>query len=231
MRERFLVAHPDDQTSETNRPMPLREMLRQLDQVKDKLGTDYATAITSIFRPLGAQPGAAHHAIVALNAPLVITTNYDKLFEIADQSPTRAIYTGKRGTDALADIRRKSLVLFKVHGTVDDADSIVLTLDEYERAQADEAYRRVLSYLLIDRTFLFVGYAMSDPQDLDLLLANNAELLKNASGLHFALLKALNNAQAEADRKERLRREFKVVAISYQNHGDVVPILELLARV
>jgi hypothetical protein len=228
-RARFLETDPADPSRDRARAMPLREMLRQLDQVKDKLGAHYAAALSSIFRPIDTEPGAAQRAIATLNAPLVITTNYDKLFEVAEQSPARAMYTGKRAAAALADIREKRPVLFKVHGTAEDADSVVLTLDEYVNAHSDEAYQRVINYLLIDRTFIFVGYGMSDPHDLDLILADNAELLRNATGLHFALLKCLTDEQAEVDRKDKLRNEYNVVVIPYDNHADVVPFLESLA--
>ncbi|WP_437335416.1 SIR2 family protein [Sorangium sp. So ce394] len=230
LRARFLEPDPTDPTRERARAMPLQEMLRQLDQVKDKLGADYAAALTSIFRPIDAAPGAAQRAIMALQAPTVITTNYDKLLEAAEPPPARDMYTGKRAAAALADIRTKRPVLFKVHGTAEDADSVVLTFDEYREAHADAAYQSVLGYLLIDRTFLFVGYGMSDPHDLDLILADNAEQLRGATGLHFVLLQRLPDPQAEVDRKERLRKDYRVVVIPYDSHAEVVPFLEALAR-
>jgi hypothetical protein len=229
LRERFFERDPADPARILPRALPLREMLRQLDLVKDKLGDNYANALTSIFRPVDAKPGAAHAAIVALNAPLVITTNFDKLIEAADQSSERTMYTGKKAYAAQADIRQNRSVLFKVHGTAEDIDSVVLTLDEYGSAHADQAYKTVMNYLLMDRTFLFVGYGMADPQDLDLVLSNICNLLKGATGPHFALLKCLTDAQHDVDRNDRLRREYNVNTITFKDYVELVPLLEMLA--
>ena len=228
LRDRFLERDQADASQMCPRAMPLREMLRQLDQLKDKLGDNYANALTSIFRPVDAEPGAAHRAIVALNAPLVVTTNFDKLIEAADQSSARTMYTGKKASAALADIRQNRSVLFKVHGTAEDIDSVVLTLDEYKTMHADEAYKAVLNHILIDRTFLFVGFGMVDPHDLDLVLSNIAKLLKGAQGPHYALLKCLRNAQDNVDRKDRLRQKYNINVITYKDHVDLVPFLEKL---
>ena len=228
LRDRFLERDQADPSHMCPRAMPLREMLLQLDQLKNKLGDKYATAFTSIFRPVDAEPGAAHRAIVELNAPLVITTNFDKLIEAADHSSARTMYTGKKASAALADIRQNRSVLFKVHGTAEDIDSVVLTLDEYKTLHADEAYKAVLNHILIDRTFLFVGYGMVDPHDLDLVLSNIAKLLKGATGPHFALLKCLRNAQDNVNRKDKLRQEYNINVITYKDHADLVPFLEKL---
>lgn len=228
LRDRFLERDQADPPNICPRAMPLSEMLVLLDQLKAKLGDNYANALTSIFRPVDAEPGAAHRAIVALNAPLVVTTNIDKLIEAADQSSARTMYTGRKASAALADIRNNRSVLFKVHGTAEDIDSVVLTHDEYKTLHADEAYKAVLNHILIDRTFLFVGYGMVDPQDLDHVLSNIAKLLKGATGPHFALLKCLRDKQHNVDRKYRLSQEYNINVITYEDHGDLVPFLEKL---
>jgi hypothetical protein len=210
--------------------MPLQEMLRQLDLVKDKLGADYAAALTTIFRPDNAAPDAAHRAVMELKARTVLTTNYERLLEAVEGPPARETYPGTRAAAALADIQDHRPVLFKVHGTAEDKDSVVLTFDEYHAAHADAAYRRVLSYLLIGHTFLFVGYGASDPYDLDVILTDNADRLGGATGPHLALLQRLQDNQADVDRQHMLRKKYRVAVITYDDHGQVVPFLEALAR-
>jgi hypothetical protein len=230
MRDRFLV--PDSHTPDIFAPrsMPLQEMLRQLDQLRDKLGHDYSKALSDIFRPQHAAPGAAHHAVIALEAQIVLTTNLDELIEAAEGPPARQVYTGIEAADALRDIQSGKKVLFKVHGSAKHPKSVVLTLEEYRRAHADPSYRKTLNHLLIERNFLFLGYGMQDPNDLDVILADNASELGGATGLHFALLKRLADPQSETDRRDRLRRTYRVAVIPYDDHGVLVPFLEALMR-
>lgn len=113
--------------------------------------------------------------------------------------------------------------------SIEDEDSIVLTLKEYDALRTDRAYRRVIEYLTIDHTLLFIGYGMSDPYDLDIILSATVSELKGASSRHFALLQRLPDAQAELDRRQRLRDEYRVQVIAYDDHAEVARFLESLA--
>lgn len=66
--------------------------------------------------------------------------------------------------------------------------------------------------------------------DLDVILTNNADQLGGATALHFALLQRLPDRQAEADRHRTLRDKYRVAVIPYDNHAEIVPFLEALAR-
>ncbi len=226
LRGRFLEVDPADPTREVARTKPLADMLLELDTVKHKLDRDYANALSAIFRPHDAAPGAAHRAIMALQASFVLTTNYDQLLEATEGPPTRQVYTWKQADRAHADVKLGRRVLFKVHGSAEAEDSVVLTDSEYKRAHADPAYRLVVHYLLAGNTFLFVGYGMSDPSDLDIILAENAGALKGGS-LHFALL---HISQAGVVRRDALLREHNIAVIPFNDFAEVVPFLEALAR-
>lgn len=213
------------------RPMSLDDLLAGLDEVKRKLGRHYPAAITSVFRPSAAARGAAHRAIMDLGATAVLTSNYDELLEMAEGPPTRTPYTWKQSADALADLKQGRKVLFKVHGTATDASSIVLTAGEYRTAHEDPAYRHVLEHLVASRSFLFVGFGLDDPYDLDVTLRDNATLLAQAAELHFALLKRSADPQDDVDLQARLRSSYNVATIFYDDHDQVVPFLEALAKV
>ncbi len=235
MQRLFLQDDPDTPGELRPRPMLLADMLRRLDQLKDRLGADYPAALDQIFRPPDAAPGATHQAVMALGAQVVLTTNYDPLLEAVEGPPTRTVYTWKQAQKALADIKSGRKVLFKVHGTAEDADSVVMTLDEYGAAHGDASYRAVMGHLLVDHCVLFVGYGMSDPYDLDLLLGQNVADFGGAVALHFALLPRLDDAQAELERADKLRREHRVVVLPYtvgpnHDHGAVLATLRALAE-
>lgn len=205
----------------------LAELLVDLDLIKDKLGVHYRDALTAIFRPPDAAPGAAHRAVLGLGTRLVLTTNYDRLLEDAE-SPSRPAYTWKQADQALADIRSGRRALFKVHGTAEDETSVVLTASEYARAHADPRYAKVMDHVLLDHALLFVGYGMADPNDLDLFLADHAAQLRSSASIHYALLKPLTDPQQDADRRGRLRA-MRIAVVAIRDHDEIVPFLDGLA--
>lgn len=230
LRARFLKPDPADPTREVPRSMPLRSMLRELGMVKQKLGHDYGNAISAIFRPLDAEPGSAHRAILALRTQIVLTSNYDQLLEAVEGPLLRPNYTWRRADAALADVKAGRNVLFKVHGSADDWTSIVLTEDEYTAVRQDPGYRKFIDHLLISSSFLFIGYGMSDPQDLDILLAENTAALKGAASVHHALLQRLTSEQDDVERRDRLFRDYRVSVITFDNFTEIAPFLAALAR-
>lgn len=209
-------------------PIPLETLLRELDILKHKLGVHYRDALTAIFRPADASPGATHRALAELAPRILLTTNYDRLLEDAER-PSRPVYTWRQADQALADIKSGRRVLFKIHGTAEDESSIVLTQDEYTTAHNNPSYRKVMDYLLLDNSLLFVGYGMSDPQDLDHFLAEQAEQLRHSASIHYALLKRLGDPQTEVDRQARLRNQ-RISVIPFDDHADLAPLLAQIAR-
>lgn len=206
--------------------MSLEQMLSELGTLQAALGRDYQRALNDIFRPRDATPGAAHRAVLQLGARAVLTTNYDQLLEMVPEpeGPPRQAYTWKGATRALHDIRDGRKVLLKVHGSAEDHESVVMSSLEYHRARTDASYTAVLRYLLQDNLFLFVGYGMNDPMDLDLALRANADDFKSAAQRHYVLL--YNPTDADID---RLSREYNVRVIPYTDHDQVRLFLTALA--
>ena len=211
--------------------MALSELLGQLNQVKAKLDADYGKALDRIFRPDDAAPGAGHSAIIELGAKIILTTNYDQLLEHVEGPPVRGVHVGHSAANALKDIHAGRSIIFKVHGTVELPQSVVLTLAEYQEAHRSEAYHKVLDFLLTTNSFIFIGYGMEDSEDLDLILEDNAKQLATANSLHYALLQRLSDPHSEAKRADRLRRTYRVKVVPYNDHSEVVPFIRALARV
>lgn len=101
--------------------------------------------------------GLAPALLASLEAEQAITLNYDRLFEIAaeDAGLPRRVIPGRSAAE--------ERWLLKLHGSVDDPDSIVLTRDHYLRYDADrEALSSLARATLMTRRLLFVGFGMSD---------------------------------------------------------------------
>src|SRR4029077_219082 len=107
----------------------------------------------------------------------------------------------KEADRALGDLKAGRNVLFKIHGTVERHETVVMSDREYDAARADASYQAVLRYLLQDHVFLFLGYGMNAPLDLDLAFKANAVDFKSATQKHYLLLRSPSDG--DRDRIER----------------------------
>ena len=205
--------------------LPLEQMLAELDPLRTALGTHYQQALNEIFRPKDAAHGAVHEAIINLNVRTILTTNYDQLLEMAGRHTHRQTYTWKDAAKALADLQAGREILLKVHGSAEHHDSVVMSSIEYSNVQSDLSYQDVLKLLLQDQLFLFVGYGMNDPLDLDMALKGNLRSFREASRRHYVLLK--HTTQQDID---QIRRNYNVQVIPYTEHEQVTQFLLDLAK-
>ncbi|QRI88253.1 SIR2 family protein [Delftia lacustris] len=97
-------------------------------------------------------------ALGKLGPHAIITTNYDNLLE--GLFPQYEVIVGQKV------FRQSSLVLgeiFKIHGSISEADSIVLTKEDYDVFNRDKKYlsAKLLTYFA-EHPLLFIGYSASD---------------------------------------------------------------------
>lgn len=99
--------------------------------------------------------------IVKLQPEHIITTNYDHLLEsVKDPSISKyAVIT--KDEDILSKKGRNYII--KMHGDIDDIKDIVLKEEDYlNYSQKHIIIETFIKSLLIDKTFLFVGYSLND---------------------------------------------------------------------
>jgi len=130
-------------------------------------------AITSAVET-GKTPSPMLSALARLDFPLVITTNYDQLFERAlreaGKQPRVAVY--KPEPEPTTDFRNatgQAPVLYKLHGDIAQRESLVVTDEDYIqfvlRMSDKEPYDPIplsLKFFLTGSTTLFVGYSLLD---------------------------------------------------------------------
>lgn len=118
-----------------------------------------------------AAPSRLHQAIIRLHLPLVLTTNFDHLLEDAyavefRRSPRVLTYKNASDisdfldTDSSARVRRT--IIWKLHGTIEDPATIVLSEKDYQEILHQPQYRDVLTEIFGGYTIIFVGYELSD---------------------------------------------------------------------
>ena len=107
-------------------------------------------------------------------SPVVITTNYDQLFENAlaavGKQPRVAVYTPNlEATPDFRDPTEDSPIIFKIHGDITRPETVVITDEDYIqfvlRMSNKEPYDPVpltLKFYLTGWNTLFVGYSLLD---------------------------------------------------------------------
>ena len=141
------------------------------------------------------EPNAYHESLVALPCDVIITTNWDRLIERAYEEAGIAVQ--KIWTDAqLAHFNaRQAVQVIKIHGTLDDINSIVFAEDEYTTyRQSHKHLYNFLSTVVLTQTLLFLGFSGNDPNVRSLL-----ETITNDLG---GLTRAHYAVMYEADRND-----------------------------
>ncbi|WP_080757408.1 SIR2 family protein [Burkholderia gladioli] len=136
----------------------------------------FRTHLLRSFAERRFQVAPIHEDLVAIDSRIVLTTNVDKIYEMAAMSFLHGDILVKSYTDDdVADVvRRQNRCLIKVHGTVDSPLGTVFTRSDYAKARVSHAdFYRVIDALFTTHTFLFLGASMKDP-DMTLLLEDYA---------------------------------------------------------
>jgi SIR2-like protein len=141
----------------------------EIDSSRARLVDAITTAVTN-----GRAPSPMLCALARLDFPLVITTNYDSLFERALQAvgkqPRVAVYSPEPvPTMDYRNATPESPVVYKLHGDIARRESLVVTDEDYIqfvlRMSDKEPYDPVplsLKFFLTGWTTLFVGYSLMD---------------------------------------------------------------------
>lgn len=161
-----------------------RGMLDQAEILKgmyESSGEDFAERVTSLVGL--SRYGLAPTLLASLPLDQAITLNYDRLFELAsaDADVPCTVIPGDRESDS-------GRWLLKLHGSVDDPETIVLTRDDY---MGFDVNRSVLSALvkasLMTKRLVFVGFGLTDDHFHQILhdvrQISPAKISKNAVAL------------------------------------------------
>jgi hypothetical protein len=163
-----------------------------------------------------AKPAEIHHLIATLGPSCFITTNYDRLLEtaFAEFGPhcIPSVVTNRQVAeiaDILPSYARR--FIFKYHGDVEDAASIVLTRDQYRRIQHEyPATTRAFETLLATRPVVMIGFGL---RDLDFLAVKDelVAAFEGQVGEYFAVMPDFDNV-----RTEYWRKTYRTEIISYE---------------
>ncbi|MEA2157549.1 MAG: hypothetical protein QOE11_3689 [Solirubrobacteraceae bacterium] len=141
----------------------------EIDSSRNRLVDAIAGAVDG-----GSEPSPMLRALARLDFPLVITTNYDGLFERAlrdvGKTPRVSVYKpADEPTTDYEDGTAESPIIYKLHGDISQRESLVVTDEDYIqfvlRMSDKEPYDPIplsLKYFLKRWTTLFIGYSLLD---------------------------------------------------------------------
>lgn len=152
-----------------------KDYLMAAELLKESMAERWQEIVSDEFSKK-AEPSELLRGIINLKQKIIVTTNFDKILEnsfpLVDTDspnyPEIIIGAERKVFRSLKDQKRTYII--KMHGTVDDPRSMVFTRSEYIRsAFGNDVYNKFLENLLLNYTFLFIGFSMNDPAILSLM--------------------------------------------------------------
>lgn len=179
------------------------------------------------FKRPGYHPTKLHEAILNIDPKIVITTNFDEIYE--SQFPGEGLFVVKKYYEEgiLDEIRSPVRLLIKAHGCVTSPKNIVITRSQYYKARSKfPSFFSLLDSLFLTNTVLFIGCSLDDP-DIQLVLANT-KIAVPSTHPHYALIpKPIHQAIAKA-----IRRSYNIKLLEFDVSdditADVIRLLESL---
>ncbi|HYC87087.1 MAG TPA: SIR2 family protein [Chryseosolibacter sp.] len=159
--------------SEIRRQIKAGDFLTACELIKKELGRDdFNTLVRHEFLTPQFRPAKIHEHIYNLDSRIVITPNFDKIYDTyANTTSHGSIVVKKFNETDIADfIRRPEHLIIKMHGSVESPDHLVFTRKDY--AEARTKYRdfyHLVDALSLTHTFIFIGCGTNDP-DVRLIL-------------------------------------------------------------
>lgn len=143
------------------------DYLTACEMLKKEIGPDnFRNLLIDEYLTPGYAPNEYHHTIFKLDSRIVLTPNFDKIYEsYANSQASGSIRVKNHYDDDVADaIRREDRLILKFHGTIDSPDKMIFTRREYAEARTKFAnFYKIVEALALTHTFIFIGCGVHDP--------------------------------------------------------------------
>jgi hypothetical protein len=215
------------------------DLLDAADKLADVM-TPLEMAIT-LQKDLGfakSRPHEIHRLLTNIGPERFVTTNFDSLIEqqlgLEGRLGEFRTVTNRQVAE-LADIQKASAnrFIFKPHGDLAEAESLVLSSTQYDRILLGSAnlVRPVLETLFVSRPILFIGYGLRDP-DMMLLLRSLKERYNGNAGEFWAIV-----ADASDELADYWWRQHRIRIVGYTtkqatnqtDHSELIALLKRLS--
>lgn len=222
------LIHTPQIKTDINNLIDQNRLLLALQAINDEADPgDYHALLNTNFNDASFEPSELHKVIFNLDSRLVITTNFDKIYEKhCLTASTEGFKVIPYYSDSLGDeIRSDTRLIIKAHGSIDEISHMVFTKAQYHAAKERHAsFYAILKALLLTNTCIFIGCGMDDPDVL--LLLEEVRVTANPNRPHYALLREGSHTSFV---KKDLASAYNVRSLEYgPNHADLVTDLQEL---
>ena len=179
---------------------------------------DFTSIMRAEFVTPRYQPSTIHKSVLRMDPKIVITTNYDDIYEkYCAEGDAVAGYNACRyhDTHLINDLRSPVRSIIKAHGCVTDLSKSVLTKHQYFKARQDYPnFYKLLDAVFITHTLFFIGYSLSDP-DIQLLL-ENTHITAPSAHQHYAVIRRGSMHEAL---KAAATKSYNLRFVEYDGNG------------
>ena len=152
------------------------DYLTTCELLKIRLEDDWPQILTDQFLSPQYMPADIHRHILGLDLRIVLTQNFDKIYDVYAQTTTNSTtrISSYYDADTSQIMRGDYRGILKVHGTIDHPTKTVFTREEYSRMRNEHrSFQALINALFLTHTFVFLGCSLTDP-DLRLFLENHS---------------------------------------------------------
>ncbi len=184
---------------------PFKAELAEYIKNKSTIAPEYATEIELLKQ------------LTVFNISGFITTNYDTFLECI--APKYKVYTSQE--ELLFGTIHGVAEIFKIHGSVDNPSSLIITAEDYAAFDAKSSYLAAkLTTIFVEYPIIFIGYSLSDP--------NIRKILSSiARGLTDKHLGKLSDRLIFVKRNKLLESSAEVSSHSIDIDGHYIPATKI----
>ncbi|WP_435928499.1 SIR2 family protein [Dryocola sp. BD613] len=198
--------------------------------IKKKLGKErFVGLLRDEYLTPGYEPAEIHRTIFNLDSRIVISPNFDKIYDTYVNTQTNGATQVKNhyDDDVQSAIKESGRLIIKAHGTIDTPEKLIFTRKEYAEARSKyNGFYEILQALAITHNFIFIGCGVNDP-DIRLLLEDTFFKHGSYKSHYFILAKG----EVHKDHIEIIEGTMNAKVITYSknnNHEELTLSLDFL---
>ena len=157
--------------------------------LKNMLGKDHFYSFLENELKTKYQHAPIHEDLFTLNQSIVVTPNYDTIYDNYARyyDNTIGVYKYNQADSIVDNIRKLQMVIIKSHGSIDVVRDVIFSYSDYCYARTHfSLFYEVLDSLLTTKTFLFIGAGLNDP-DIKMLLEDNKYKYQTLAKHYFVI--------------------------------------------
>jgi hypothetical protein len=154
-----------------------KDYLMACEIIKKAVGRQsFCTLLRKEYQTPGFKASKIHELIYRLDSRIILTPNFDKIYETFATHESSATIAVKQyyDDDLTFFIKPPSRAIIKIHGTVDRPEEVIFSKSDYIKARTKHRlFYHMLEALIMTHSFLFLGCGLNDP-DIQLVLEDYA---------------------------------------------------------